>query len=81
MNNINFEEDMELRVFLLAIYKKQDNETIEDIIKVMVNAGLFDMKHGKKALKNLKKLNYVLDDGLTMLGLQKAKEVELEFKI
>jgi len=81
MKNISFEENMDLRVFLLAIYKRQDNESIQYIIEMMINAGLFDMKNGKKSLKDLKKLNYVLDDGLTMLGIQKAKEVELEFKI
>jgi hypothetical protein len=81
MSDINFEENMDLRVFLLAIYKKQDNETIQDVIEMMINTGLFDMKNGKKSLKDLKKLNYVLDNGLSMVGLQKAKEVELEFKI
>ena len=81
MSDINFEQDMDLRVFLLAIYKKQDDESIQDVIEMMINAGLFDMKNGKKALKKLKKLNYVLDNGLTMIGLQKAKEVEVEFKI
>ena len=81
MSNMSFEENMDLRVFLLAIYKKQDNETVQDVIEVMVNAGLFDMKNGKKSLKELKKLNYVLENGLTMLGISKAKEVELEFKI
>ena len=81
MSDINFEQNMDLRVFLLAIYKKQDNETIQDIIVIMINAGLFDMKNGKKSLKDLKKLNYVIEDGLTMIGIQKAKEVELEFKI
>ena len=81
MSDINFEQDMDLRVFLLAIYKKQDNESLSDVIDVMINAGLFDMKNGKKSLKSLKKLNYVLDDRLTMIGIQKAKEVELEFKI
>ena len=81
MSNTSFENNMDLRVFLLAIYKKQDNETVQDVIEVMVNAGLFDMKNGKKSLKELKKLNYVLENGLTMLGISKAKEVELEFKI
>jgi len=81
MNNLSFEENMDLRVFLLAIYKKQDNETLQDVIEMMINAGLFDMKNGKKSLKELKKLNYVIEDGLTMLGISKAKEVELEFKI
>ena len=81
MSEINFEQDMDLRVFLLAIYKKENDETIQNVIEMMINAGLFDMKNAKKSLKILKKLNYVLEDGLTMLGIQKAKEVELEFKI
>jgi len=81
MSNLSFEENMDLRVFLLAIFKKQDNETLQDIIEMMINAGLFDMKNGKKSLKELKKLNYVTEDGLSMLGISKAKEVELEFKI
>jgi predicted nucleotidyltransferase component of viral defense system len=81
MSEINFQEDMDLRVFLLAIYKKKENETIKDIINMMINAGLFDMKNGKKSLKDLKKLDYIIDEELTMLGITKAKEVELEFKI
>jgi len=81
MSNLSFEENMDLRVFLLAIYKRQDNETLQDVIEMMINAGLFDMKNGKKSLKSLKKLNYVIEDGLSMLGISKAKEVELEFKI
>ena len=81
MSNLSFEENMDLRVFLLAIYKRQDNETLQDVIEMMINAGLFDMKNGKKSLKELKKLNYVIEDGLSMLGISKAKEVELEFKI
>ena len=81
MDNINFHDNMELRVFLLAIYKKNDNENIKDIIDMMINAGLFDMKNGKKCLKDLKKLEYVIDDSLSMLGIQIAKEVELEFKV
>ena len=81
MSDINFDDNMDLRVFLLAIYKRKDNETMQDIIEMMINAGLFDMKTGKKYLKDLKKLNYVVENGLGMLGIQKAKEVELEFKI
>jgi len=78
---MSFEQNMDLRVFLLAIYKRKDNESLQEVIEMMINAGLFDMKNGKKCLKELKKLNLVIDDSLSMLGIQKAKEVELEFKI
>ena len=74
-------ENIELRVLLLGIYKKENDETMIDIVKTMENGGVFSLKEGKKYIKELKSLNYVTDDGMTMIGIEKAKEVELEFKI
>ncbi|MEA3384159.1 MAG: hypothetical protein U9Q20_05730 [Campylobacterota bacterium] len=80
--NENLEmEDIEQRVLLLGLYKKEQNETFKDILEVMENSRVFTKKVGKKYLKNLKELNYITDDGLTMIGITKAKEVEMEFKI
>jgi len=79
--NEEFKENMELRVLLLGLYKKQDNETFNDIVAVLEQSRLFTKKVGKKYLKLLKELNYIKDDTLTMIGLEKAKEVEQEFKV
>ncbi len=76
-----FEENIELRVFLLGLYKKENEETFSDIIGVMEESRVFTKKVGKKYLKNLKELNYVTDDSFTMIGVTKAQEVEREFKI
>lgn len=76
-----FTQNIELRVFLLAIYKKQENETIKDIINVMEDSRVFTKKIGKKYSKILKELKYLDQEYLTMLGIEKAKEVEMEFKI
>jgi len=76
-----FSENMELRVLLLALYKKEDGESFKDILQTLESGGLFTFKDGKKLLKLLKELNYITDDGFTMVGIEKAKEVELEFKI
>lgn len=81
MNNIDGDENIELRVFLLAIYKRDENESMQEVINMMINSNVFDNKTGKKYLKELKKMEYLIDDSLTMLGISKAKEVELEFKI
>jgi hypothetical protein len=81
MDNIQFEENIELRVFLLGIYKKQNDENMQDVINMMINSKVCDMKTAKKFIKNLKKLDYLKDESLTMMGLTKAKEVELEFKL
>lgn len=74
-------DELNKRVLLLAILKKEDDENLNDVIKKMDNTKVFSLKHGKKYLKELKKENLVSDDSLTMIGITKAKEVELEFKI
>ena len=76
-----FEENIELRVFLLAIFKRADGETFKDVIGTMEESRVFDQKTGKKYLKQLKAMNLINDNGLTMIGLEKAKNVEMEFKI
>jgi hypothetical protein len=73
--------EMESRVFLLAILKKQENETIKDITEIMINTELFTQKDGKKILKQLIKEEYIANDQLTFKGVTLAKEVEREFKI
>ena len=69
------------KVLLLAIYKKKQDESLLDIIKKLDETKAFTFKEGKKYLKELKKQELVIDDYLTILGITKAKEVELEFKI
>jgi len=78
---LDIENNIELRVLLLGIYKKNDDETLVDVIKTMENSKVFSLKQGKKYLKELKNLSYILDNSLTMIGVEKAKEIELEFKI
>jgi len=74
-------ENIELRVLLLGIYKKEDDESPLDIVKTMENSRVFSLKQGKKYIKELKSLGYVLRESLTMIGIEKAKEIELEFKL
>jgi hypothetical protein len=83
MNDLKkeFEENMELRVLLLGLYKKQENESFKDILDVMEDSRVFTKKVGKKYLKILKELNYISDNSFTMIGIEKAKQVEMEFKI
>ncbi len=74
-------ENIEIRVLLLALYKKQDNESFNDVLGVMEESRVFTKKVGKKYLKYLKSENYITEDSFTMIGLEKAKEIEMEFKI
>ena len=74
-------EDINKKVLLLAILKKQDDETLLDVLKKMDNTKAFSLKQGKKYLKELKQVGFVVDNELSLIGIQKAKEVELEFKL
>jgi len=75
------EEDIEKRVFLLAIYKKMPDESLMDVTKSLANTGMFDLKRGKEILKELKKEQYIVNDQLTVKGIAVAVEAEEEFKL
>ena len=74
-------DEFNKKVLLLAILKREHDETLNDVIKKMDNTKVFTLKQGKKYLKELKKEDLLNDDSLTVIGITKAKEIELEFKI
>ena len=73
--------DINVKVLLLAIYKKEEDETLNDIVLKLEASGLFSLKEGKKMLKDLKKDEYLTDSILTLKGQLIGKQVEEEFKI
>ena len=75
------EEDIDKRVFLLAIYKKAADESLMDVTRTLANTGMFDLKRGKEILRELKKEHYIVDDQLTVKGIAVAVEAEAEFKL
>ena len=78
---MNFKDNIELRVLLLAIYKKQEDESLKDILQMLDNSRVFDLKTGKQYLKELRNLPFLEQDSLTFIGIEEAKKVELEFKL
>ena len=73
--------DINEEVLLLAILKKESNESLNDIVLKLENTGMFSLKEGKKLLKKLKTEQYINDSFLTFKGVAIAKNVEQEFKI
>ena len=73
--------DINEKVLLLAILKKESNESLNDIVLKLENTGMFSLKEGKKLLKKLKTEQYIDDSFLTFKGVAIAKNVEQEFKI
>jgi len=73
--------DIEKKVFLLAIYKKRDDESFKDVVAQMEDAKVFSLKEGKKLLKEFKSEKLIVSNGLSFSGIQQAQEIEQEFKI
>jgi hypothetical protein len=79
--DISVETDIEIMVLILAIYKKNENETLIDIIKTLENSRVFSFKEGKRLLKLLKNNNFILNEELTIIGIQKAQEAQKAFTV
>ena len=76
------ELDIIKRVFLLAIAKREEGETMKDILESLVNTGMFEkgMKEAKQTLLELRESNHIVGDNLSMLGVVVANQAEKEFK-
>jgi len=75
------EENVVERVCLLALMKKEPDETLADIQKILVETGMFEMKECKNVFKMLKDEQYISENaGLTMKGVMEAKLAEEMFR-
>ncbi len=74
------ELDIEKRVFLLAIAKREEGESFDDVLDMLVRTGMFDLKEGKKVLQELKDEKYIVGENLSMTGVIEADKAEKEFK-
>jgi len=74
------EENVVERVCLLALMKKEPEETLLDVQKMLIETGMFEMKECKKVFKMLKDEQYIFNETLTMKGVMEAKLAEEMFK-
>ncbi|WP_456390653.1 hypothetical protein [Hydrogenimonas sp.] len=73
--------NMEKRVLLLALWKKEENESLQDILVMLEESRLFVMKEGKRLAKELKNEGYIKEGALTIKGIAAAKAAEEEFRL
>ena len=74
------EDNVVERVCLLAVMKKESDETLSDVQKMLVETGMFEMKECKKVFKMLQGEQYISNEQLTMKGVMEAKLAEEMFK-
>ena len=73
--------DIDEKVLLLAILKKESDETLNDVVLKLENTNLFSLKEGKRLLKKLRSEEFISDSYLTLKGEVTAKNVDQEFKL
>mgnify|MGYP003495484731 FL=1 len=73
--------DINEKVLLLAILKKESDETLNDVVLKLENTNLFSLKEGKRLLKKLRSEEFISDSYLTLKGEVTAKNVDQEFKL
>ena len=76
------ELDIIKRVFLLAIAKREEGESMKDTLESLVNTGMFEggMKEATQTLEELRSSTHIVGDNLSMLGVMVASQAEKEFK-
>ncbi len=74
------EENVVERVCLLALMKKETDETLKDVQNILVETGMFDMKECKRVFKMLEEEQYISNGQLTMKGVMEAKLAEEMFR-
>ena len=73
--------DINKKVLLLALLKRQGDESFNDVIAQLEQTKMFSFKEGKKLLKQLKDEDYIVQNHLSIKGELEAKKIEQEFKI
>jgi len=74
------DEDIVKRVTLLGVYKRKPDETLNDVMLMLVDTGMYDMKEAKQVFKELKAEMYLAEGQLTLKGITEAKAAEEMFK-
>ena len=75
MNNL----DVFHAVTLLGILKKEPGESLDEVLASLIETGMYERPQAEQVLADLRTGGYVTDNGLTMIGVQAAKEAEAEF--
>jgi len=68
------------RVTLLGILKKESDETLDEVMAMLVETGMYEMPEAKKVFDDLRASGHIVGEGLSFIGVDAAKKAEQEFK-
>ena len=75
------DDEIEKKVMLLKLLLKEEDETIDDMLKALANTGMFDLQRAKELFSELERDGYIKDDALTFIGEAEARKAKEEFTL
>lgn len=69
------------QVVLLAILKKEPNESIEDVLKILEESRAMSLNEGKEIVKRLEQEGAIVVGKLSFLGIAMANEALKAFTL
>jgi len=76
------QDDIIKQVTLLGIYKKEPNESMDDVMMTLVETGMYPegKAQATEVLEQLRDEQLITEQNITMRGIIEAKKVETMFK-
>ena len=74
------ELDILHRVTLLGVLKKKPDESLEDVMEILIDTGMYEKDEAKKVFVDLRASGYIVGEGLSFIGVDAAQKAEREFR-
>ena len=74
------EDDILHRVTLLGMLKKEPDESLDDVMEMLIETGMYEKPEAKKVFADLRASGHIVGEGLSFIGVDAAKKAEQEFK-
>jgi predicted ArsR family transcriptional regulator len=75
------DDEIEKKVMLLKMLLREDDESMDDILKALANTGMFTLDEAKKHLQELRDRGFVVGDNLSFMGVSEARKAKQEFTL
>jgi len=67
-------------VTLLGILKKKPDESLDDVMEILIDTGMYDKAEAERVFADLRASGYIVGEGLSLIGVDAAQRAEREFK-
>jgi tRNA splicing endonuclease len=68
------------RVTLLGVLKKKPEESLDDVMEILIDTGMYEKAEAQKVFADLRASGYIVGEGLSFIGVDAAQKAEQEFK-